>query len=70
MNRTVGLAELPPEHPLRNVGLAAIGAEYQWVQTRRPAEWHRVTGSFKIAKTTFNELGATWTDNYRWRAQE
>jgi hypothetical protein len=70
VNWTVALAELPPEHPLRNAGLAAIGAEYQWAHTKEPDHWHQVTKSFKIAKNTFNELGPRWTVNYVWRAQE
>jgi hypothetical protein len=61
------LGDLPPEHPLRNLGLARIGAEYQWVGTNRVHDWHRVTKHFKIAETTFNELSVTWTKNYRWR---
>jgi len=65
---TTSLSALPPEHPLRNTPLAKIGAEYQFVRTERSEEWHRVTKSFTIAKSTFNELGATWTESYRWRA--
>jgi hypothetical protein len=64
------LDTLPGHHPLRNTGLAVIGAEYQWVQTQRPTEWHKVTRNFKIAKNTFNELGTTWTLSYRWRVQQ
>jgi len=67
---TVALADLPLEHPLRNTPLAQIGAEYQWVNTKMPKQWHRVNRSFTIARHTFNDLGATWTDSYRWRAQE
>jgi hypothetical protein len=64
------LGELPLEHPLRNTPLAKMGAEYQWEQTKRQEEWHLVTAHFRIAKNTFNELGATWTRSYRWRANE
>jgi hypothetical protein len=63
----VTLADLPPEHPLRNTPLAEIGAEYQWVNTKTPNQWHRVTKSFTIAKNTFNDLAANWTGSYRWR---
>jgi hypothetical protein len=60
---------LPVAHALRNTELARIGAEYQWVQTKMPQQWHRVTQHFKIAKNTFNDLAATWTESYRWRVQ-
>lgn len=63
------LSALPFDHPLRNTPLAKIGASYQWVNTKLPEEWHRVRPSFTIAKNTFNELGATWTESYRWRAE-
>jgi hypothetical protein len=64
------LSELPPEHRLRNTPLAQIRAEYQWVETKQPEQWHRVTPSFTIAKNTFNNLGSTWTLSYRWRVPQ
>jgi hypothetical protein len=66
----VVLGDLPVDHRLRNTPLHQIGAEYQWVDTKKPQDWHRVTRSFKIAKNTFNELGTTWTLSYRWRVPQ
>lgn len=65
---TTSLSALPPDHPLRNTPLVKIGAEYQWVRTEKPNDWHRVGPTYTIALNTFNELGATWTESYRWRA--
>ncbi len=67
---TVFLSELPSEHHLRNTPLAEVGASYQWKLTKAPNDWHRVTKSFTIAKSTYNELAASWTESYRWRADE
>ncbi len=64
------LSELPRDHPLRNTPLAQLKAEYQWCNTKTPNDWHRVTKSFTIAKSTYNELAASWTESYRWRADE
>jgi len=66
----LNLADLPADHRLRNAPLSHIGAEYQWVDTKQPDQWHRVTPGFTIGKNTFNELGSTWTLSYRWRAEE
>ena len=61
---------LPPSHPLRNTPLHLIRASYQWINTNRPNDWHRVTKSFTIAKSTYNELAASWTEAYRWRVED
>ena len=66
----LSLLDLPPDHRLRNTPLHLIRASYQWKQTNRPNDWHRVTKSFTIAKSTYNELAASWTESYRWRADE
>jgi hypothetical protein len=63
------LSTLPSDHPLRNTPLGQIGAEYQWVNTKLPEQWHRVTKGATIARNTFNELAANWTESYRWRAE-
>ena len=65
----LSLADLPPEHPLRLTPLAQIGAEYQWMNTKEPHQWHRVTKSSTTAKQTYNELDERWV-GYRWRAKQ
>lgn len=67
---TVLLSDLPRDHKLRNTPLAQLKAEYQWTATKEPNDWHRVTKSFTIAKSTYNELAASWTESYRWRADQ
>ena len=66
----LSLLDLPQDHRLRNTPLAQIGAEYQFVNTKEPAQWHRVRVSHRIGKNTLNELGANWTVAYRWRAAD
>jgi len=66
----LSLDTLPTGHMLRNSPLAKLEAEYQWISTKQPKHWNRVTPSFKIAKSRFNELGATWTASYRWRVKK
>lgn len=68
--RAVILSDLPHDHKLRNTPLHLIRASYQWTGTNRPNDWHRVTKSFTTAKSTYNELAASWTEAYRWRADE
>lgn len=63
----VDLKQLPREHPLRNAPLADIGAEYQW---EKGGPWKQVFHSFRIAGSTFNSLGAVWTDDWTWRATD
>jgi len=59
------LAELPEDHPNRNVPLIEIGAHYRIVGTKT---WFEVTPSFGIAKVTYNQLGAAWTHRHEWRS--
>ena len=61
------LAELPIEHPLRNIPLIEIGAEYQ---IRDSKVWAKVTLPYGIAKKTYNQLGAVWTTWDKWRVND
>jgi hypothetical protein len=58
------LNDLPPEHPLRNTPLIAIGAFYLPLGAK---VWREVFPAFGIAKCTFNELGEVWTKWDRWK---
>jgi hypothetical protein len=64
----VPLAELSPEHPLRNAPLVEIGAEYRWCGGKVPTLWRPVRDAYLIAKSTYNELGPAWTQHDEWRA--
>lgn len=58
------LRDLPFTHPLRNeMTLAQIGAECRNFQQKN---WRKVS-SWKIGSATYNQLGATWTENAEWR---
>lgn len=61
----VDLATLGREHPLRNMALADIQAEYRH---RAGKEWKRVLPKYRIARCTYNQLGPAWTDFDIWRA--
>ena len=56
------LAELPPEHPLRNTQIyklkVAIVCKHTKT-TRNPNTWN-------IKSNTYNELGNTWHSNFNW----
>lgn len=60
----VDLATLDRERPLRNMALADIQAEYRH---RAGKEWKRILPKYKIARCTYNQLGAAWTDFDLWR---
>jgi hypothetical protein len=61
------LDELPEEHPLRNMPLADLEAQYQLL-TAGPG-WRTVKPNFGIANNTFNELGPVWRLNHKWRVK-
>jgi len=64
----VRLDTLPQDHPLRNIPLCDIGAQYRWVYSKgnpRP-----VLRAFGIARNAFNELGQVWTKEYEWYAED
>jgi hypothetical protein len=79
------LKALPTGHPLRNKGLASIGAQYRLSPERAKAlprmringelepiekpRWHTVKPTWKIATNTFNQLGPTWVESQNWRAK-
>ena len=62
------LGDLPHEHPLRNMPLADIKAQYQI--TTKGQMWHEVKPAFGIARMTYNQLGAVWVHNHVWKAEE
>ena len=59
------LGDLHRDHALRNAPLKDIGAEYRW---RGAKAWKAVLPSFRIARSTYNDLGSAWTDSDGWRA--
>jgi hypothetical protein len=61
---TTNLAELPIEHPLRNIPLRDINAEYRNNQRK---DWQDIA-KWKIATSTYNQLGLVWT-SHNWRIQ-
>jgi hypothetical protein len=64
----IRLDTLQPDHPLRNAPLCDIGAQYRWVYSKgRPRP---VLRAFGIARNTFNQLGAVWTEQYEWYAED
>ncbi len=52
------LDQLPKEHNDRNTLLS--GFYYKW---KLGKVWLEIKPTFAIAKKTYNELGAAWTDN-------
>lgn len=52
----VNLADLPKEHPLRNLPLGEIGAE---VCNKQQKRWRGVK-DWKIGKNVYNDLNAGW----------
>lgn len=57
------LAELPTTHVLRNTPLIDIGAYfvYHGEKIKR-----FVKPAWKIARSTYNDLGPAWTDHAAW----
>lgn len=57
------LAELPTDHPLRNTPLVDIEACFVYCgeKTKR-----FVKPTWKIARSTYNDLGEAWTSNAAW----
>jgi len=54
------LNDLPPNHELRNTTLHSISTVYRW---KHSTVWLPIGEKFGIAKKTFNELSAVWTEN-------
>lgn len=61
------LAELPADHPLRNMTLYEASAEYRNT-VGDGMTWHPITKQWEIAKVTYNKLGGTWIAYNEWRA--
>lgn len=59
------IATLPIDHPLRNAPLAAIQAGYIF---HGETKFRPVGERWKIAKSTYNQLGTAWTKRAEWRA--
>lgn len=61
------LANLPPQHPLRNLPLLEIGAKFKH---RGHKNWKDVTPNMNISRCTYNQLDSVWTDNDDWSAYD
>jgi hypothetical protein len=59
------LSDLPAGHSLRNRSLAEIGAQYRFDSSD---SWKTVTAQYAIAPCSYNDLRASWTHRYQWRA--
>jgi hypothetical protein len=58
------LADLPVDHHLRTTALSAIGAE---VGTRGMTNWRKIGPHWGIGKSTYNDLGPSWTETSQFR---
>lgn len=63
----MNLADLPKEHPLRNLPLLEIKAQFKQKILKN---WKDVTPNMNISKNCYNDLGTVWTDYDEWRAGE
>lgn len=61
------LSSLPPDHPLRNAPLLAIGAQNRWTGGPPDKGWKSVKPNWAIAGRSFNDLGPAWTAHTEWR---
>ena len=59
------LDKLSVSHPDRNRPLA--GCKYKW---RGANAWKTVTPAYGIARSAFNDLGASWTDHDEFEWEE
>ena len=60
----VELESLESTHPLRNLPLAEIKAEYRNLNSK---VWCDVRPAYGIAKKTYNQLSSVWKANDKWR---
>ena len=61
------LNKLPEEHPLRNIALGEIEAEYRWKHASSNVQWRTVkVGAPKLVDKTYNQLGEAWTNSDWW----
>lgn len=58
-------ADLPADHPLRTTPLVAVGAYFIY---RGDKAKHRIKPTWRIAQSTFNDLGPAWLNNADWYA--
>ncbi len=60
MSEEFVLNELSVDHPMRNVPLSQLKVRYQW---DGGGVFKDILPTFKISKSTFNQLGPAWTSH-------
>lgn len=59
----ISLKDLPEHHPYRNTKLKDLEVFYRKEGSKA---WQEVFATYNIAKNTYNELGAVWTNDQEW----